>query len=73
MHEILKKVRTERNLTQQDIANALNVTRRVYIRYEIGENKMPINHYVTLAKFYGLSLDYLAGLTDEEKPIGGHT
>ena len=73
MHEILKEVRTARNFTQQDIANVLNVTRRVYIRYETGENKMPINHYVTLAKFYGLSLDYLAGLTDEEKPIGENT
>lgn len=73
MHEILKKVRTERNFTQQDIANALEVDLRVYHRYEKGERELPIRHYVTLAKFYGLSLDYLAGLTDEEKPIGGNT
>lgn len=69
MHEILKKARTDRNFTQQDIANHLNIQREAYIRYETGKVKMPINHYATLAKFYNVSLDYLAGLIEEERPL----
>lgn len=30
---------------------------------------MPMHHAIELAKFYNVSLDYLAGLTEEEKPL----
>ena len=69
MNEILKKARTERNFTQQDIANTLGIDLRVYHRYEKGERELPIHHYVALAKFYNVSLDYLAGIIDEERPL----
>ena len=32
--------------------------------YETGKREMPMHHFITLAKHYNVSLDYLAGLTD---------
>lgn len=62
----LKIFRFNRGLTQEDIAKVLNIKRSQYARYELGENEMPIRHYITLAKFYGITLDELCGLIDSK-------
>lgn len=36
-----------------------------YARYEKGERELPLNIAIRLAQFYGVSLDYLVGLTKE--------
>lgn len=69
MNENFRKARTERNLTQQDVANALGITRVTYIRYENGEREISFELAKALAKFYNVSLDYLAGIIDEERPL----
>ena len=61
MHRILKEIRTKNGYTQQQIAQALGIKYQVYARYENGENEMPMHHYIALADFYGVSLDYLVG------------
>ncbi len=37
--------------------------------YEMGKRELPMHHFVTLAKFYNVSLDYLAGLTNEPREL----
>ena len=64
----LKEIRIESQKYQKEIASILNVSQPQYVRYETGENKMPIEKYIKLAKFYDTSIDYLACLTDEKKP-----
>ena len=61
----LKKIRIERGLSQMDIAEVLDTTQQVYSRYELGTNEIPVRHVITLCKFYGISADWLLGLTDE--------
>ena len=60
----LKIFRFNRNLTQKDVAKVLCMTQQQYQKYENGTNEMPIKHYITLAKFYGVTLDELVGMDE---------
>lgn len=61
----LKKIRTEKRYSQEDIADVLQTTQQQYSRYEIGTNEIPVRHIITLCKFYGISADWLLGLKEE--------
>lgn len=65
--EMLRELREDNDLTQQEIADVLGTTQQVYSRYEKGINEMPIRHIITLCKYYNVSSDYVLGLTDEQK------
>lgn len=69
LYENIKKARQAQNLRQQDIAENLNILIQQYTRYETGKREIPLHHLIKLAELYNLSLDYLAGLTDEPKPL----
>ena len=60
----LRDLREDKELTQKDIAKLLNVSQQHYSLYENGKNELPMHFFVVLARFYNVSLDYLAGLTD---------
>ena len=62
MHEILRGLREDKDLTQQNLADLLKIGRTMYRRYETGETEIPIRHLKTLCIFYGVSSDYLLGL-----------
>ncbi len=38
-----------------------------YVRYESGEREIPLNIAILLARYYGVSPDYLAGLSQKKK------
>ncbi len=59
--EHLLKLRTARNLSQKDIAEAVGLAVHTYQRYEYGEREPQLSTLVKLADFYGLSLDELVG------------
>ena len=61
----LKKIRKERRYNQEDIAEVLQTTQQQYSRYELGIYEIPVRHIITLCKFYGVSADWLLGLTEE--------
>ncbi|MCY7542520.1 helix-turn-helix transcriptional regulator [Bacillus safensis] len=46
-------------LTQQTLADELNISRATYARYETGENEPDINTLRSLAKFHNVSIEYL--------------
>lgn len=60
--EIIRELREDRDLSQQQIADVLGTTQQVYSRYEKGINEMPIRHIITLCKYYDVSADYILGL-----------
>jgi len=66
--ERLKEIRQDRDLKQQDIAKVLKISQVQYSRYERGVRIMPIDKLTILAKYYGVSVDYLIGITNERKP-----
>ena len=47
----------------------LGIARAAYTRYETGINNPPKDKIIKLAKFFGVSTDYLLGLTDIRTPI----
>ena len=65
-YEILRGLREDRDLTQQNLADLLKIGRTMYRRYETGETEIPIRHLKVLCTFYGVSSDYLLGLTKNQ-------
>lgn len=57
----IKEIRIEYNLTQEEVAKVLNVSRVVYNRYENNKREIPIALLSILADFYKVSLDSLCG------------
>ena len=73
MYNRIKELREERHLTQKELAEILEMQLTQYRRYENGERPVPFDFVVKLADFYGVSLDYIAGRTNEhaaEENIG---
>ena len=60
----LRDMREDHDLTQSDVAKILNTAREQYNKYELGKQEIPFHHVITLAKYYKVSIDFLAGLTD---------
>ena len=60
----LLNLRKEKHLTQPQVAEGVGITTRTYQRYEAGEREPNLSTLVALAKFYNVSLDYLAGLEE---------
>ena len=70
-YQRLKDLRNDRDLKQEDIAEYLKISQTLYSRYELGKHMMGIDKYIELAKFYNVSLDYLAGIIDTPKTLDG--
>ena len=68
MIDRLRGLREDRDLTQQDMAELLQVHQTTYSDYELGNVNIPIPLLKKLACFFDTSVDYLLGLTDEKKP-----
>ena len=62
---ILRDVREAADKAPTQIAEVLATSPTMYARSERGENELPIHHLITLSKYYGVSTDYLLGLSKE--------
>ena len=60
----LREVREQQGRTQGDVAEVLQMAQSQYARYETGVRELPMHHFLSLAKYYDVSLDYLSGLID---------
>lgn len=68
MYRRIRELREDGDLTQQQMADLLNISQTTYSRYESGVLDIPSTALIILAKFYQTSVDYLLGLTDEKAP-----
>ena len=64
-----KNLREDLDLTQDEVAQLLNVSRATVNRYENDRYDMKLTYAIELTKVYNVSLDYIAGLTNERKPL----
>lgn len=62
--ERLKELREDKNLTQKQIAEKLNINSVTYLHYEKSQREPPLSLLADMAKFYGVTVDYLLGLED---------
>ena len=65
MYERIKALREDNDLNQKDIADVLNVSQSTYSRYESGFLDVPTEVLIALSNHYGVSVDYILGLTDK--------
>lgn len=67
----LRELREDNDRSQRDIAAVLGISQQHYSLYENGKYELPLHHFITLAKYYGVSADYLIGRCsyDEKLPL----
>ena len=66
MHDIIRNLRKKRGLTQQQVANHLNIDRSTYAYYESGRTRTNIDVIIKLAQFYQVSYATLIGTPEPE-------
>lgn len=60
----LWNLRTAANMTQQELADTINASRRAVIKWEQGKAQPSCESIIALAVLFHVSADYLLGLTD---------
>lgn len=60
----LKDLREDKELKQNEIAKILNISQQHYSLIETGKIETTFDKIIKLARFYDVSLDYIAGLTN---------
>lgn len=65
--ERLKQCRTERGLTQNEVAIFCDITEKAYQNYERNRREPKLSVLIRIADFYDVSLDYLVGRTKEKR------
>ncbi len=60
----LRELREGRGYSQRELADMLNMAQPQYFRYEQGARDLPTALLIRLSEIYGVSVDYLLGLTD---------
>ena len=68
MYPRIRDLREDHDLNQTQIAKMLGMSQTGYSKYETGENDIPTAVLIKLSRFYGTSVDYLLGETDDPLP-----
>lgn len=69
IYKRLRDLREDADKKQEDIAAVLGITRQQYQLYESGKRELPMHFFVALARYYNVSLDYLAGIIDSPRAL----
>ena len=64
MYRKIRELREDHDMNQTQIAKILGMSQTGYSKYETGENDIPTDILIKLARFYNTSIDYLLGETD---------
>ncbi len=64
--ERMRALREDHDLTQTMVAKMLGIAQTTYSQYELYKRPMPIEYLVALCKYYGVSADYMLGLSDKK-------
>jgi len=67
MYQRIRDLREDKDLTQQNMADYLQCSQRIYSNYECGDVDVPTSVLIKLAHFHCTSVDYLLGLTNDTK------
>ena len=65
-NERLKEIRLKRELTQEELAQKINISSSSISLYERGDREPNLTTLINISKTLNVSTDYLLGLTDIE-------
>lgn len=65
----IRDLREDSDKTQSELAKYLGTTTQYYGLYEKGANEISFERAIALARYYNVSLDYIAGLTNDKKGL----
>lgn len=65
----IRDLREDEDKKQVEIAKYLGTTAQYYGLYEKGVNEISFERAIMLAKYYNVSLDYIAGLTHNKRGL----
>lgn len=68
LYQRIRDLREDSDLSQEKIAKVLCMSQQGYSKYETGENDIPTEILIALARFHNTSIDYLLGLTNVREP-----
>lgn len=66
-YQRIADLREDADLKQNTVAKLLGTSQTQYSRWERGEREIPFHHVIRLALYYKVSIDYIAGLTNDKK------
>lgn len=66
IYENIRNLREDSDKTQKELAGYLNVKQTTYSKYELGKINIPVEVFIKLADYYGVSVDYLLGRTKKK-------
>lgn len=66
--ERLKELRLGRKLTQREVAQKVGISTSTLAMYEGGRREPDLDTLIKLARFYGVTVDYLVGTEEELSP-----
>ncbi|MBQ7906931.1 MAG: helix-turn-helix transcriptional regulator [Clostridia bacterium] len=64
MYRRIRDLREDNDLNQTQVAKILGMSQTGYSKYETGENDIPTDILIKLARFYDVSVDYILGETN---------
>ncbi|MBQ8177036.1 MAG: helix-turn-helix transcriptional regulator [Oscillospiraceae bacterium] len=65
----IRELREDNDKTQREVAEYLGTPYQYYAVYEKGTSEISFERAIALAKYYNVSLDYIAGLTNNKKGL----
>lgn len=68
-YQRLRDLREDADLTQDQLVKMLEMPKTSYTNYEQGKREIPFCLVIRLAKLYNVSIDYIAGLTNEPRKL----
>ncbi len=66
LYRRIRDLRIAAQLTPEEVAKQLGMSKAGYVRYEHGESEPPAQMITKLARFYHTTTDYILGLSDEK-------
>ncbi len=68
-YQRIRDLREDADWTQKEVAEKLYLHLTQYRRYENGDSEVPLNIAINIAALYHVSLDYIAGLTNDKRGL----
>lgn len=62
----IKRIRLSKNLTQKQVADAINITPRCYCYYETAKRDIPLNILIRLSYLFNVDINMIVNYKDEE-------